>query len=100
MNRDAEIANLMLWGHLGLTLIALGAAFTGIYVAMESTIFSIETSLPSTATSTGYLHFGQVMTISSLYLVFSIAVMFIGGVIFAVYVQKLKKLGNNHRKRA
>ena len=95
MNRDAEIANLMLWGHLGLTLIALGAAFTGIYIAMNSTIFSIETSLSSTATSTGYLHFGQVMRISSLYLVFSIFVMLIGGYIFAVYVQKLKKLRNN-----
>ena len=82
MNRDAEIAHSMLLGHFGLTLIALGGAFGGIYVAMSSASFSIGSSSAIVATLVGYLYL-------------SIAVMIIGGILFAYYALKLNKLRNS-----
>ena len=82
MNRDAEIAYYMLFGHFGLALVALGAAFSGIYVAMSSASFSIGSSSAIVATLEGYL-------------VFSIVVMIIGGSLFAYYALKLNKLRNS-----
>ena len=86
---DAKIAYYTLLSHFGLTLIAIGAAFTAIYISMIGITFNIETSLSNTPISTGY-YFGKAMAISSWYLVFSASVMFIGGVIFAFYMNKLK----------
>ena len=65
MNHDAEIAGLMLWGHLGLTLIALGAAFFGIYIAMMSSYVNASFSLDSIAASSDSAYLNQIRMLGS-----------------------------------
>ena len=65
MNRDAEIADLMLWGHLGLTLIALGAALFGIYIAIMSTYVNASFSLDSIAASSDSAYLNQIRILGS-----------------------------------
>lgn len=64
MNRDAEIADLMLWGHLGLTLIALGAAFFGFYIAMINTSLGAQSSLGGMVYSAESLYFNKLAVIN------------------------------------
>ena len=58
MNRDAEIASIMLFGQAFLALIALSAAFLGIYISMTSTYLNSSLSLYSIAASASLLRFG------------------------------------------
>lgn len=65
MNRDAKIANLMLWGHLGLTLIALGAALFSIYIAIMGSYFNASFSLDGIAASSGSAYLNQIRMLGS-----------------------------------
>ncbi len=65
MNHDAEIAGLMLWGHLGLTLIALGAALFGIYIAIMSSYVNASFSLDSIVASSDSAYLNQIRMLGS-----------------------------------
>ena len=66
MNRDAEIASIMLFGQAFLALIALSAAFLGIYIAMTSTYLNSSLSLYSIAASAKFAYLNQVRIIDSI----------------------------------